>query len=243
MEETTVDFSKNSPYSRPVKRNRFQRFKDKATYRHQIKFINSLVPVNSSYGIKVLDVGCGSGVFLEAASLSSRNVQYCGLDYDHRLLQEASERTSLCEFYQGSAEDLPFEKESFDVIVSLQNIEHLYNPEKFISECSRVLKKNGYVILATPNPSGLAARFLKEKWNSSLSQMPDHVSVKSPQEWKKLFEQYSFEVVTEGTTFFTGFGIVQRTPLKYLNYILLYYFGNIPWEGGEAFQAVFRLTK
>jgi len=46
---------------------------------------------------------------------------------------------------------LPFSDDTFDIIVSLETIEHLMDPEKFLSECKRVLKSNGIFICSTPN--------------------------------------------------------------------------------------------
>jgi len=51
------------------------------------------------------------------------------------------------------------ENNSVDVIIAGELIEHMYNPYKFIRECRRVLKKDGIIILSTPNICSLKNRF------------------------------------------------------------------------------------
>jgi ubiquinone/menaquinone biosynthesis C-methylase UbiE len=236
--KTTVDFSVDSPYSQNLERSRLQNYIDKACYRHQVDFINK----HGHPGAQLLDVGCGSGIFLKVASLNS-NVSLNGLDFDHRLLGEASQRVPECNFTEGSAEELPFADKSFKFVTTFHNIEHLYHPEKFVSECKRVLDDSGYVILATPNPASYVSKKLGEKWGASPTQTPDHISLKSPQEWRSLFEQHSFNVVSEGTTFFSSLPMIKNTPLKYINHLMLYSLGNFRWEIGEAYQAVFQVSR
>lgn len=237
---TTVDFSVDSPYSQSLSRTGYQGFIDNATYRHQLKFIQSKCCEGVS---KILDVGCGSGIFLKVASSILKDFKFYGLDYDHRLLEEASIRVKEGIFNQGSAEVLPFEDDHFDFITSFHNIEHLYNPESFVSDCTRVLKINGYLLLATPNPKSISSKYLREKWGASIQNTPDHVSLKSPKEWKDLFETHGFQVICEGTTLLSSLPLLSKTPLKYINQFLLYSFGNFSWTGGEAYQAIFKLSR
>jgi SAM-dependent methyltransferase len=46
---------------------------------------------------------------------------------------------------------LPFADASFDVVVSLQTIEHLWNQQAFLAECLRVLRPGGTIVVSTPN--------------------------------------------------------------------------------------------
>lgn len=76
-----------------------------------------------------LDLGCGDK-FLEHP-LRQRSVAYTGLDIKD------------CDF---DNEDLPFEDNSFDMIISLAVIEHLANPIRVITNCHRVLSPGGYIL-------------------------------------------------------------------------------------------------
>jgi ubiquinone/menaquinone biosynthesis C-methylase UbiE len=240
MTKTTVDFSVTSPYSQNLERSKAQIFIDQASYRHQIQFIAKAAKAEEA---GLLDVGCGSGIFLNVVSDLLANVSLHGLDYDHRLLDEASLRVNKASFVRASAEELPFEDSTFDFITTFHNIEHLYHPEYFIAECARVLKNGGYVLLATPNPSSYVAKMLKENWPADPSNTPDHIALKAPEVWKSMFEEHSFKVVKEGTTFGSSLPLIRRTPLKFLNHFMLYTFGTASWSKGEAYQAIFQIKK
>ena len=55
---------------------------------------------------------------------------------------------------------LPFENETFDAVVSLEGIEHILNPSRFVSEVSRMTKRGGTIILTTPNISCFYSRLM-----------------------------------------------------------------------------------
>jgi SAM-dependent methyltransferase len=46
---------------------------------------------------------------------------------------------------------LPFRRETFDVVLSLQTIEHVWDQLAFLHECARVLRPGGWLVLTTPN--------------------------------------------------------------------------------------------
>jgi ubiquinone/menaquinone biosynthesis C-methylase UbiE len=241
MIKHTVDYEKPTPYSRPKREGinaNLNQFRLYLTYRKQVNTIVSHYHSQSRNNYSLLDVGCGSGEFLRNLSEFIPANLLMGLELDYRLVNEAQGRCGKVKIYEGSAEIFPFPDSSIDCVTSFHNIEHLYQPESFVSESYRCLKKGGILVLATPNPEGLAARLLKEKWHSF--QLVDHVSLKSPEKWRELFVSYGFSVISEGTTFFTGFPIVSNTPLQFINYALLSVFGNLPWNYGEAYQAVLR---
>ncbi len=62
--------------------------------------------------------------------------------------------------YVADAHKLPFKDQIFDTVIAGDIIEHLENPSKFLRECNRVLKKEGLLILSTPNPYFLPMIFL-----------------------------------------------------------------------------------
>ena len=97
-------------------------------YRRQ-NYVRELIKVRTS---RILDIGCGENkIFPTAIGLDV--YPYSGVDKI------------------GSAENLPFANKSFDIVTMLEVIEHLDNPEKALKEIYRVLKRNGKVIISTPN--------------------------------------------------------------------------------------------
>lgn len=87
-----------------------------------------------------LEVGCGSGVHKHDFK------GWIGVDISRTALKKALPSNVIV----ASADKLPFKNEIFDLVVSFNLIEHLYNPEEFLDECLRVCRKNGYIAIFTP---------------------------------------------------------------------------------------------
>ena len=112
----------------------------------------SLGPVNK--GEAVLDIGCGAGVdTLVAAIMGGPEGGVVGLDLVPEMLNRARinlEKTSLknVTLQEGSAEQLPFPDEAFDVIISNGVFNLIPDKEKALREVFRVLKSSGRFLLA-----------------------------------------------------------------------------------------------
>lgn len=152
----------------------------------------------------------------------------------------AKAHTGRAVFIRQSAYNLSFPDGVFDVICAIQVVEHLKNPDAFFSQAYRVLKHNGLLLLATSNPSGVSARILKDKWRGYRE---DHISLKKPQEWKRLLQNSRFHVLEDGTTGLTGFKIFQNLPFGLINWIPMALFGYSPWYKGDSYMMVARLLK
>ena len=90
---------------------------------------------------RLLDVGCGTQPYRELLS----HCQYVGLDIDSprtRLLAVADA------YYDGTR--FPFDDASFDSVLCNQVLEHVFNPNEFVSEIRRVLSPNGRLLLTVP---------------------------------------------------------------------------------------------
>ncbi len=92
----------------------------------------------------LLEIDTGSGIISSELAKHSKTVSSVDIN-DERLIKSGY-------FFQKVVdENLPFEDNKFDVVVSNHVIEHIPNQELHIDEIQRVLKKNGTLYLATPN--------------------------------------------------------------------------------------------
>ena len=101
-------------------------------------------------GKDVLELACGPGMGLGFLARKARRV--VGGDFDAGLVQQALDHYgSRFEIQQMDASDLPFEDDSFDVILLLEAIYYLPDPEKFVSESKRVLRPGGVLLVCSAN--------------------------------------------------------------------------------------------
>ena len=109
----------------------------------------------------VLDAGCGVGY--NAFYFSEKAKLIFALDINEDNLNTAIEKypAKNIRLFLGNLENMPFLDSTFDVVYSIDVIEHLPNPKQFISEAYRVLKPDGKLIIITPNSKNLSAQLSK----------------------------------------------------------------------------------
>jgi SAM-dependent methyltransferase len=106
----------------------------------------ALVRLGIGAGRRVLDVGCGAGLFCSLASGRGAAVQ--GLDASEPLVEIARRRTPAGRFFVGDMETLPFEDESFDVVTGFNSFQYAPRPSKALAEAARVVRRGGAVFVA-----------------------------------------------------------------------------------------------
>jgi len=100
--------------------------------------ISELAPTISG---QLLDVGCGSKPYRSLFAVEA----YIGLDID----SEMTRKRGIADYlYDGSV--FPFADDSFDAVLCNQVLEHVFNPDEFLAEISRVLKPGGKLLLTVP---------------------------------------------------------------------------------------------
>jgi SAM-dependent methyltransferase len=97
-------------------------------------------------GTRVLDVGSGEGTFSKVAR--EGGAQVVAVDFAEAMVAATAARAAV-PVVRGSADALPFDSGHFGVVVALDIIEHLYQPERALAEFRRVLAPGGRLLLGT----------------------------------------------------------------------------------------------
>ena len=137
-------------------------------------------------GLKVLDVGCSAGQFLDFAAKSGCNT--FGLEYSDSARCQATANGHTC-FREVS--EIPREIR-FDAVFLFDVIEHVYEVPDFLRRHAAVLVPGGSLVLLTGNIASLPARRLKSRW--WYPRYPEHVRFPSPKYFAGL-EDYRLQSV------------------------------------------------
>jgi ubiquinone/menaquinone biosynthesis C-methylase UbiE len=154
---------------------------------------------------KVLDIGCGDGYHLflfNTVESIAGNIRFYGVDTSKLRIEFASRvcnelAITNVNFLVGSADDLPFPDDHFDIILCSDVVEHLSYPERCLAEIYRVTKQGGTAIVTTPNKTNRLqqlARFFQDRLREE-RQEDDHISVKGINEWMKLARAAGFGIL------------------------------------------------
>ena len=105
-------------------------------------------------GKRLLDVGCGPGRL--AHQLVEMGADVTGLDPDPEIVAAAARFATDARFVEGSAENLPFDTESFDGVVFLNSLHHVPQPgmAAALREAGRVLRRGGHLVVVEPLLTG-----------------------------------------------------------------------------------------
>jgi 2-polyprenyl-3-methyl-5-hydroxy-6-metoxy-1,4-benzoquinol methylase len=113
------------------------------------KYVSFIKKYLKSKNSKFLDVGCGNGAVLKLIESEGYKSGY-GVDVSRLFLQEGKKQGLKNLFYYGGTK-LPFKDNNFDLVGSFNVLEHTKEPEDFIKDEIRTLKKGGILIVACPN--------------------------------------------------------------------------------------------
>ena len=135
----------------------------------------------------LLEIGCGNGQFLLGALASGWEVQ--GIDFDKKAIEAAKSRLGSS-VRQGELIACRFDGEKFDAIVMNNVIEHIWNPIDTVTECARVLRPGGHLIMITPNSESDGHRLFRRTWRGL--EPPRHLFIYSRRSLKLLAKLTGF---------------------------------------------------
>ena len=138
-------------------------------YSNRDRIVRRLAANAELKGTRILEVGAGSG--RDALALAELGATVFLLDFSSAALLGIQERDTSGRAFVvcGDTTALPFRQETLDIVFSQGLLEHLADPERFLAECTRVLRKGGLFLVDVPqtlHPYTAAKRLLQAmgKW-------------------------------------------------------------------------------
>lgn len=199
------DYYESSPYNQPELFNNLY-FQSKL---NKIKAYTGEVEPN------ILDVGCGWGDFLQV--VKNNHLPYLGIDLSPRSVEICrekklnSQKTDLVNLSKISSQQ-------YSVITFFQVIEHLKNPIEYLRAAKKLLKKNGVLLITTPNNRSPLRYLFGPKW--SVYNTPSHYFFYSKISLEKLLKMAgfnNFKINIDRFRFFSLNYILQRIFKKKLS--------------------------
>ena len=114
--------------------------------RHEVVYLRC---ADICAGRDVLEAGCGEGYGADLIASVARRV--VAVDYDAATVAHVRSRYPRVQVVAANLASLPVPDSSMDVVVNFQVIEHLWDQPQFITECLRVLRPGGLLMMSTPN--------------------------------------------------------------------------------------------
>lgn len=159
--------------------------------------LSSFLPEDTSR--KVLDVGSGPG---EYQKLFPPTYQYYCIDISSEQIRQAKKK-GLHALRHDILKPFPFRPNTFDVVLSLEVLEHVIDGDALLQNIRTVLKTEGYLVLTTPNIAGINGRIrcirgrrpLNIDARYSLS-APGHVRAFDTRDIRDLMSDNAFDIIS-----------------------------------------------
>jgi 2-polyprenyl-3-methyl-5-hydroxy-6-metoxy-1,4-benzoquinol methylase len=182
----------------------------KYTLTGKLKLINSLYPQKG----KLLDVGCGTGMFLNEARENGWKVN--GIEPDsgaRQIAEEINKATIKTEILSS------FQNEQFNIITMWHVLEHVHLLNETVDWLKERLSENGSLIIAVPNHESKDAEIYQAQW--AAYDVPRHLYHFSQKSMTQLFEKKGFRLEKTLPMKFDSF-YVSMLSTKYQNGIINY---------------------
>lgn len=156
---------------------------------------------------RLLDIGCGSGVLLEAAHAAGWEAE--GLEVSRPAVEHI--RKMGFTVFNGELAEAHYPGAHFDVVTCSEILEHVPDPQALVTEVARILRPGGLFWATTPHGRGMSARLLGTKW--SIVCPPEHLHLFSRRGIRNLLKAAGFNhphILTHGVNPFEIVNALRR---------------------------------
>ncbi|PQJ22002.1 methyltransferase [Tenacibaculum sp. SG-28] len=154
----------------------------KITLKRKLKLINSLKTKEKN----ILDIGAGTGQFIKICKSNGWMTE--GIEPNKKAREIAAEKEIIL---QNDIHQLKGKK--YDIITLWHVLEHIENINEYLDKIKRLLKPNGYLIVAVPNYKSYDATYYGSFW--AAYDVPRHIWHFSKKSLKRIFKEINMEII------------------------------------------------
>jgi ubiquinone/menaquinone biosynthesis C-methylase UbiE len=141
---------------------------------------------------RILDAGCGEGFVVSYLLQRNDGLTISGIDCSLEAIEMARQMVPGVLFDVGDLREMPYDDDSFDLVMCLEVLEHLPDPHKGLRELRRVT--SAHCLLSVPHePFFRATNFLRGRHVPAWGRDPEHLQHWTARQFRRLVEQY-FEI-------------------------------------------------
>ncbi len=164
---------------------RLYKFLREKNIKRKFNIINRLIRTGT-----ILDIGCGTGELLNY--FQNNNWRCQGIEPNVKARNFAKAQYDLKVEEESAIKN--FTPESFDIITMWHVLEHVPDVNRRMQQTKHLLKKQGYLIIALPNPVSWDALFYKKYWAGL--DVPRHLYHFSPDAFKRLANKHNLQIIS-----------------------------------------------
>ena len=155
-----IELYKDDQSAYKIYSNTMQKNIDSIKYQYGLELIHDCY---GQYPDSILDIGCGSGVFLQEAY--KKGIQICrGVDANENYAQIYNNSKGI-QFINADFEELKPDLigNSYECITMWSVLEHIYEPLRFVKSLKKLLTRDGLIFILVPNFKSLATRIIRSQ--------------------------------------------------------------------------------
>lgn len=157
----------------------------------------------------ILDVGCGEGLVMKKIREKYDDINITGLDISKENLDISKILNPDAKLVLGDIYSLPFENNSFDLVICTEVLEHLKGPNKGLKEIRRVSKSNS--VISVPNePFFRIGNIMKFSYLKELGNTPGHLQNWSKNEFENLIKNHFSEISINSRLIVWNFALCKK---------------------------------